>query len=177
MKGRGQYVGAYLGHGAFSPGWRGEGEVKFFIDGDTDFPTINGAGEEDYFPGSYSYAKREGGGAPREVSYSSADAGFCALEPADRATQYFKPGFERRYGQYRWHVMDPVRFADDLKVTLQSLGWEGAGNERMLGDRTYKPLDDYLASVAYWHQAEPRAPFPALPGDAAMQIAPLQRPQ
>lgn len=176
VKGQGQYVGTYLGHGAFTPGWWGEGEIKFYLDGDTDFPTINGTGEEDYFLGSYSYAKRENGGAPREVNYSSAYAGFYALEPAEWTTEYFVPGRERRYGQYRWHVMDPVRFRSDLKVTIQSLGWTDASTTRPIGDRTYKPLDDYLASVAYWYQTEPHAPFPALPDDAALALKPVARP-
>ena len=170
VKGRGQYVGTYLGHGVFSPGWWGEGEIKFYIDGDTDFPTINGTGEEDYFLGSYGYAKRENGGMPKETSYSSAYAGFYTTEPVDFVTQYFKPGHERRYAQYRWHVMDAVRFTDDLKVTIQSLGWEGASLAKILGDGTYRPLDDYLASVAYWYQAEPHATFPDLPNDAAMTL-------
>jgi hypothetical protein len=176
VRGRGHYVGTYLGHGAFTPGWWGEGEVKFYIDGDTDFPTINGTGEEDYFLGSYAYAKRENGGAPREISYSSAYAGFYALDPADWLTEYFVPGRERRYGQYRWHVMDPVRFTSAFRLTIQSIGWTDASPERPIGDRTYKPLEDYLASVAYWYQAEPHAPFPALPSDAAMTIRPLQTP-
>ena len=176
VRGHGHYVGTYLGHGAFSPGWWGEGEIKFFIDGDTDFPTINGTGEEDYFLGSYGYAKRENGGAPRETNYSAAYAGFYVTEPVDWVTQYFKPGHERRYAQYRWHVMDPVRFTDDLKVTIQSLGWEGASGAKILGDGTYKPLEDYLASVAYWYQAEPHAAFPALPEDAAMTLKPPERP-
>ncbi len=176
VQGHGHYVGTYLGHGAFTPGWWGEGEIKFYIDGDTDFPTINGTGEEDYFLGSYGYAKRENGGAPRETSYSSAYAGFYVTEPVDWTTQYFKEGHERRYGQYRWHVMDPVRFTRDLRVTIQSLGWEGATPAKIIGDRTYKLLEDYLASVAYWYQAEPHAAFPALPSDAAMQLKPPQRP-
>ena len=134
-EGHGHYVGTYLGHGAFSPGWWGEGEIKFFIDGDTDFPTINGTGEEDYFLGSYGYAKRENNGAPRETNYSTAFAGFYVTEPVDWVTQYFKPGHERRYAQYRWHVMDPVRFTDDLKVTIQSLGWEGGERRENSGRR------------------------------------------
>lgn len=176
VKGRGHYVGTYLAHGAFSPGWWGEGEIKFYIDGDQDFPTINGTGEEDYFLGSYGYAKREAGGPPRETSYSTAYSGFYLTEPVDWLTQYFRPGHERRYAQYRWHVMDPVRFTNDLRVTIQALGWEGANNQKILGEGVYRPLEDYLASVAYWYQAEPHAPFPSLPDDAALQIAPPQRP-
>ena len=55
VKGRGQYVGTYLGHGVFSPGWWGEGEIKFFMDGDGEFPTICGTGTEDYFCGAYNF--------------------------------------------------------------------------------------------------------------------------
>ncbi|MDP3737342.1 MAG: DUF2961 domain-containing protein [Hyphomonadaceae bacterium] len=172
VKGEGHYVGTYLGHGAFSPGWWGEGEIKFYLDGDTDFPTINGTGEEDYFLGSYIYVKRDAKGVPHEINYSTAYAGFYAVKPVDWATEYFKPDFERRNGQYRWHIMDPVRFGEDLKVTIQSIGWDGATNEKILGNGTYLPLEDYLASVAFWYQAEPHAPFPALPVDQAMQLAP-----
>jgi len=172
VTGEGHYVGTYLGHAAFSPGWWGEGEIKFYLDGDTDFPTINGTGEEDYFLGSYSYAKRDAKGVPHETSYSTAYAGFYGVKPVDWMTEYFKPDSERRSGQYRWHVMDPVRFRHDLRVTIQSIGWVGATNEKVIGDRIYLPLEDYLASVAFWYQAEPHAPFPALPSDQAMQLAP-----
>jgi hypothetical protein len=49
IKGKGQYVGTYMAYGVHNNGWWGEGEIKFFIDGDTDYPTINGTGTEDYF--------------------------------------------------------------------------------------------------------------------------------
>ena len=49
IKGWGQYVGTYMAWGTHSSGWWGEGEIKFFIDGDGKFPTICGTGTEDYF--------------------------------------------------------------------------------------------------------------------------------
>jgi hypothetical protein len=51
--------------------------------------------------------------------------------------------------------MDPVRFESDLRVTIQALGWRS--------NKTYLPLMDDIASVAFWYQAEPHSPFPKLP--------------
>ena len=64
-------------------------------------------------------------------------------------------GKYRRFGQYRWHITDPVHFRNDLKITLQSLGWQSEGR--------YLPLQDDLGAVSFWYQLEPHAPFPALP--------------
>jgi len=172
VKGRGQYVGTYLRHRALSPGWWGEGEVKFYMDGDKDFPTIAGTGEEDYFLGSYSYFKHEPKGPYVETSYSSAYAGFLATQARNIDPDYFKADGDRRYGEYRWHILDPVRFQRELKVTIQNLGWKGASLAKIIGDGTYLPLQDDLSSVAYWYQAEPHAAFPALPSDAALADPP-----
>jgi hypothetical protein len=153
IKGKGQYVGTYLAHGANSPGWWGEGEIKFYIDGDKDFPTICGTGEEDYFNGSYGYAERKVEGKDVYTSFSNLYTGFHHI-PFD--------GKQRRFGQYRWHILDPVRFDNDLRITIQSLGWQSGGR--------YLPLQDDLASVAYWYQTEPHAPFPALPENDKLKI-------
>ena len=69
---------------------------------------------------------------------------------------------QQRFGLYRWHIMDPIRFEQDLRVTIQALGWRTGGR--------YLPLQDDIASVAYWYQAEPHAPFPALPGRDVLEI-------
>ena len=153
IKGRGQYVGTYLAHGANSPGWWGEGEIKFFLDGDTEFPTICGTGEEDYFCGSYGYNEREENGRIAYDSFTSPYTGFHHV-PFD--------GKQRRFGQYRWHITDPVRFEQDLRITIQSLGWQSEGR--------YLPLQDDLASVAYWYQLEPHNHFPPLPEKSKLVI-------
>ncbi len=153
IQGRGNYVGTYLAHGANSPGWWGEGEIKFFIDGDTKFPTICGTGEEDYFCGSYGYCERKEKSEYVYDSFSSLYTGFHHVPHR---------GEQRRFGQYRWHISDPVRFEKDLRITIQSLGWKSEGR--------YLPLEDDLASVAYWYQLEPHNPFPALPANEALGI-------
>lgn len=153
ITGKGQYVGTYLAHGANSKGWWGEGEIKFYIDGDKEFPTICGTGEEDYFCGSYGYAEREVDGQDVYESFSSPYTGFQHIG---------NEGGQRRFGQYRWHILDPVRFDQDLRVTIQSLGWQSEGR--------YLPLQDDLAAVAYWYQLEPHNPFPALPANGKLVI-------
>jgi len=149
IKGKGQYVGTYLAHGANSPGWWGEGEIKFFIDGDTKFPTICGTGEEDYFCGSYGYEMRNENGEETYTDFSTPYTGFFHIKDPDNRTD------QRRFIQYRWHIVDPIHFKKDLRVTIQSIGWQSEGR--------YLPLEDDLASVAYWYQTEPHSKFPALP--------------
>ena len=153
IRGRGNYVGTYLAHGANSEGWWGEGEIKFYLDGDDKFPTICGTGEEDYFCGSYCYSQKREGDRYTYESFTSPYTGF-----------YHVPyeGVQRRFGQYRWHITDPVRFEEDLRVTIQSLGWKSEGR--------YLPLQDDLASVAYWYQLEPHRSFPALPAKEKLVI-------
>ena len=169
VRGRGQYVGVYLTHSAFSPGWWGEGEVKFYLDGDRDFPTINGTGEEDYFNGSYDFQRKDAQGKPYEAEFSSLYSGFHVFTKTDVPTEFNLKGRERRVGEYRWHILDPIRFRSDLRVTIQSIGWQGPPVR-------YLPLTDGYSSVAFWYQTEPHAAFPALPDDKAIQWKPLQRP-
>ncbi|MEN8203784.1 MAG: glycoside hydrolase family 172 protein [Bacteroidota bacterium] len=157
VKGKGQYVGTYLARGTYEKGWWGEGEVKFYMDGDKEFPTLCGTGEEDYFCGSYCYDHYlDEEGVRQYVEFTSPYAGFY----------YFKDNpeisYETKIGQYRWHIKDPVRFESDLKVTIQSLGWTDEGR--------YKPLQDDMASVAYWYQQEPHNPFPDLPPKEKLMI-------
>jgi hypothetical protein len=91
------------------------------------------------------------------MEFSTAYAGMPQVIPANEET-----GTPRRFGLYRWHIMDPIRFAQNLRVTIQALGWQSEGR--------YLPLEDDIASVAYWYQTEPHAPFPALPAREALAI-------
>ena len=69
---------------------------------------------------------------------------------------------QQRFGMYRWHIADPIRVEKDLRVTIQALGWRG--------DRRYLPLQDDIASVAYWYQTLPSSPFPQLPDRDYLEI-------
>ena len=160
IKGKGNYVGTYLAHGARKSGWWGEGEVKFYMDGDTEYPTICGTGEEDYFCGSYGYNDRKIDGKMYYDEFSSLYTGFYRVEALENEE------FVGIFGQYRWHITDPIRFEKDLRITVQSLGW---------GKKGYQPLEDDLASVAYWYQSEPHAPFPKLPSKEKLVIKQLEK--
>jgi hypothetical protein len=137
VRGRGQYVGTALGWNQFSDGWWGEGEMKFYIDGDKQYPTICGTGTEDYFGGAWCFGE----------TFSTAFQGYPLWQKD--AEKHAK------HGLYRWHILDPIRFDQDLKVTIQALGW-------WLNSK-FEPLTDELSSVAYWYQREPHAPYPAFP--------------
>ncbi len=149
VRGQGHYVGTYMTWGSNSPGWWGEGEIKFFMDGDKEYPTICGTGTEDYFCGSYGFHK------PDSREYQEFNSPYAGMP------QVIKSETQPRFGLYRWHILDPIRFEKDLKVTMQALGWR---------DRKYLPLEDDLSSVAFWYQAEPHAPFPKLPDKDSLKI-------
>ena len=154
VKGKGHYVGTYMAWGVNNNGWWGEGEIKFFMDGDKEFPTICGTGTEDYFCGSYDFEDPYTHDC--YVPFSSPYTGLQVLVP-DRL--YVS---QMRFGMYRWHLTDPICFEKDLKVTIQALGWREGGR--------YLPLQDDIASVAYWYQQLPCAPFPQLPDRDYLEV-------
>ena len=156
IRGAGHYVGTYMAWGVHNRGWWGEGEIKFYMDGDKEFPTIAGTGTEDYFCGSYNFENR----ATRQYQeFSTAYAGLHQVIKPDGVYQS-----QQRFGMYRWHITDPVRFEQDLRVTIQALGWKSNSQGE------YLPLQDDIASVVYWYQTEPHAPFPKLPSREALEV-------
>ncbi len=154
VTGHGHYVGTYLAWGSNSNGWWGEGEVKFYLDGDKEWPTIASTGTEDYFLGSYNFWA----GGRYQVFTTPYSGLVQALIPDGRDPRLT----QSRFGMYRWHITDPVRFATDLRVTVQALGWRQDGR--------YLPLQDDIASVAFWYQALPTAAFPPLPDADSLEI-------
>jgi hypothetical protein len=168
VKGQGHYAGTYMAWQLNNNGWWGEGEIKFYMDGDTDpalsdgkevagstgFPTICGTGTEDYFCGSYNFENKA---TKQYQEYSTAYAGVPHIVRPDGVYNA-----NTRFSMYRWHITDPIRFKEDLKVTIQALGWRSGGR--------YLPLQDDIASVAYWYQALPTAPFPQLPDADGLEV-------
>lgn len=158
VQGKGQYIGTYMCWGVNNNGWWGEGEFKFFLDGDGEYPTICGTGTEDYFCGSYNfegieyerksvaYEKRKSG---RYETFTTPYAGLAQVIAGDGCY-----ASQQRFGMYRWHIVDPIRFETDLRITVQALGWRA--------DRRYLPLQDDISSVAYWYQTLPTVAFPPL---------------
>ena len=165
VAGRGQYVGTSMAWGVNNSGWWGEGEIKFFIDGDVDDvtsrrgaggaggATIVGTGTEDYFCGSYNFENKQ---TKQYQDFSTPYTGLQVIRP-DGVYQS-----QQRFSMYRWHIADPIRFKQDLKVTIQALGWRSGGR--------YLPLQDDISSVAYWYQTLPTNAFPPLPDKDALEI-------
>ena len=154
VEGKGQYVGTYLAWGTNNNTWWGEGEIKFYIDDDTEWPTICGTGTEDYFCGSYDF--EDPVRHDRYLAFTTPYTGFYPILP----NTLYKS--QMRFGMYRWHLTDPIRFDSRLRVTIQALGWREGGR--------YLPLQEDIASVAYWYQTLPAAPFPPLPDKDALEV-------
>jgi hypothetical protein len=155
VQGQGQYVGTYMAWGVNNNGWWGEGEIKFYIDGDDEYPTICGTGTEDYFCGSYNFDVGKDQGGYREFTTP-----YSGLAQVIRPDGLYRS--QMRFGMYRWHITDPIRFERDLRVTIQALGWRSGGR--------YLPLQDDIASVAYWYQTLPTASFPPLPDADDLEV-------
>ena len=162
IKGRGHYVGTYLAWASLERFWWGEGEMKYYIDGDSQFPTICGTGVEDYFGGAWCFYESKDD-IIEEQTYSTPFLGYPYFSEKNKTHLSFDgTGMEKfdnifdlmpKHGLYRWHIMDPIIFEEDLKVTIQQIGH----NMKELFERT-----DDISSVAYWYQLEPHTVFPML---------------
>lgn len=152
ITGNGQYVGTYLYWGVNNNGWWGEGEIKFFIDGDTDYPTICGTGTEDYFCASYDFVVNN-----KYIEYCTPYAGLSKVDSTDET--YIA---NRRFNMYRWHITDPIYFKENLRVTIQALGWRRG--------RRYLPLQDDISSVAFWYSDNLDDQYPELPDRDGLEI-------
>jgi D-arabinan exo alpha-(1,3)/(1,5)-arabinofuranosidase (non-reducing end) len=156
VKGQGHYVGTYMAWGVNNNGWWGEGEIKFYMDGDGEFPTICGTGTEDYFCGSYNFEN------PKTHQYQEFTTPYAGMPQVTRPDGLYQS--QQRFGLYRWHLTDPIRFQRDLRVTIQALGWRTHGHQR------YLPLQDDIASVAFWYQTLPFVTFPKLPHRDELEV-------
>ncbi|MCC7145703.1 MAG: DUF2961 domain-containing protein [Phycisphaeraceae bacterium] len=131
-QGKGHYVGCCLHLDTVQPGWWGEGDDMFFIDGEPWPPRLHGTGTEDYFCGAW--------------NYNNLAQPFC--------TPYFgyhfktNPDYTGKHSQYRFHVEDPIYFEKSLRFSIE----HGHANDRM-GDWT---------STAYWYQINRSTPLPDL---------------
>jgi len=132
-EGRGRFIGSVIGIRALEGNWWGEGEVKVFMDGDTEFPTICGTGSEDYVGLSWGIQQTP-------FHYLG-----CSLN-------------EKRFvSMYRWHLPDPVAWQDEVRITIQQIGWK---------DGLYERQDDWSCAT-FWYEPVPSAPLPSFPDHAA----------
>ena len=103
VQGKGRYIGTnigVIGDSVYQGTWFGEGEVKVFLDGDQNLPTLVGTGTEDYIGtgwGQGEYAAR-----------------FFGSLISDKENDL--------YAFYRYHIKDPVYFHENCRVTIQQMG-------------------------------------------------------
>lgn len=132
-------------------GWWGEGEIKFYLDGDKEFPTICGTGTEDYFCGAWDFDING-----HYVPFSTAYTGLN-ISPTDDTYKS-----NRRFSLYRWHLTDPIHFDEDIRVTIQALGWRSEGR--------YLPLQDDISSTAFFYLDHPADVCDTLPDKDGLEL-------
>ncbi|MDR2568664.1 MAG: DUF2961 domain-containing protein, partial [Oscillospiraceae bacterium] len=108
---------------------------------------------EDYFGGAWNFSA--GNTFTDSKSYKSEQV-FSSPYLGLPLAKAENPHGPRKYGLYRWHILDSIGFEKDIKVTIQTLGWYPQGG-------LYRPLPMDITSVAYWYQTEPHTTFPAIP--------------
>jgi hypothetical protein len=152
VAGQGHYVGTYLAWGSNSPGWWGEGELKIYLDGDEDYPTICGTGTEDYFGGAWNFDVPGRG-------YTEYCTPYLGMPQVIRPDGLYQS--QQRFGLYRWHVLDAIHFASDLRIEIQALGWKSGGR--------FLQLHDDIASTALFYLDRPSTQRPDFPHVDALQ--------
>jgi len=139
IEGRGHYVGTVQSVYHVSPGWYGEGDDFFFIDGEQE-PSLRGTGTEDYFCDAWGFRQQDGPyyGTPLWEGYGTGDRGTA----------------------YRFHIADPVPFTKSLRVEIEHKGSQSFPDGTTSG---FIERDDLMSSVAFWYQLEPHKPWADLP--------------
>ena len=141
---KGKYVGTYLAWQVNNTGWWGEGEVSFYLDGDERYPTICTTGTEDYFGGSYNF--------DYDHAYRPFSTPYTGLQVV-RPDGLYKS--QTRFGLYRWHITDPICFEQDIRITVQDLGWRS--------ETRYLQQKSDISSTAFWYETAPLTELAPLP--------------
>lgn len=147
--GKGRFMGAIIGVRTLHPNWWGEGEIKMYMDGDTQFPTLCGTGSEDWVCLSYGVQQTQFLYHGCNLNYKSG----LTIKGIDAKTGE-TVGMNREYvSMYRWHIPDPIYWQKECRITIQQIGWSGDFYERS---------DDWSAA-AFWYEPIPSQPLPQMP--------------
>ena len=98
---KGRFIGSVMGVRNLHPGkWWGEGEVKVYMDGDREWPTVVGTGSEDYV------------GLAWGVQQAAFLYNGCSLDEKNFVSMY------------RWHLPDPIAWKQEGRITIQQIAWK-----------------------------------------------------
>jgi len=136
-EGKGRFIGTVLGIRSFEEHWWGEGEIKFYMDGDTEFPTLCGTGSEDYVC----------------LSYGMQQTPFLY-----HGCSWNQDGY---ISMYRWHLPDPIYWKEECRITIQQIGYDHSRGEST-GTPLYERVDDW-SSATFWYEPLPSAKLPSFP--------------
>jgi hypothetical protein len=145
--GKGRFIGAVIGVRTLYPDWWGEGEIKMYLDGDTEFPTICGTGSEDWVCLSYCVQQTT-------FPYHGCNLNFKSNKTTkikDIKTNEIKDMNREYVSMYRWHIPDPIYWKKECRIVIQQLGC------------CYYERDDDWSSAAFWYEPIPSAPLPKIP--------------
>ncbi len=144
-EGKGHYIGTVMSVRSRSPYWFGEGDAKFYIDGEEE-PSIWGTGTEDYFLCAWGFNQSMTPyfGCPYKSMDSEEDLGV-------------------KFTLYRWHINDPVRFSKSLKFKIEHKGWISADETETGKVDGHVEREDDMATVAFWYQIGQPKRFTSLP--------------
>lgn len=148
----GQYVGTVMSVRSRSPEWFGEGDEKFYIDGDSAAPTMQGTGTEDYFLNAWGMEK----GCFPYNGVTMLDGWLGDL--GNRGTMY------------RWHIPDAVHFRKSLRVAIEHNGWMSADETSTGKVEGHVEREDDFATVAFWYQRGQPKRFTTLPSAAERRL-------
>ncbi|MEN8137620.1 MAG: glycoside hydrolase family 172 protein [Bacteroidota bacterium] len=145
--GKGRFIGAVVGVRTMYPGWWGEGEVKIYMDGDNENPTICGTGSEDYVGLSYGI---------QEATFLNHGCNLNYMSEKKVNVKDYKSGKIRKFNpeyisMYRWHIPDPVYWKQDCRVAIQQIGC------------CYYERSDDWSTATFWYEAVPSEPLPEMP--------------
>lgn len=134
-KNKGRYLGAVIGVRNLHPEqWWGEGEIKVYMDGDREFPTICGTGSEDYV------------GLAWGVQQATYLYNGCSLKQKNFISMY------------RWHLPDPYAWKKEARITMQQIAWQDPPKMEGLAE-----VQDDWSCATFWYEPIPSAPLPPLP--------------
>lgn len=150
-EGEGQYVGTVMSIRSRSPFWFGEGDPKFYVDGDTK-PSVWGTGTEDYFLMAWGL---------NEAQFPYFGCTYMSSDFEDLGTQYCL---------YRWHIADAVKFRKSLRFEIEHKGWISADETESGKVEPHVEREDDISTVAFWYQVGQPKKYTQTPSLADRQL-------